>query len=450
MVLGLGTYGRSFNLISPASTKIGAPCKGAGPSGPFTRESGFLAYFEICDKIKSGMSVVRDQKAMAPYGYQGKYWVGFDDVESLRYKVKKLIKGRGLKGAMFWSLDLDDFTGSHCGQGKYPLINAVKKELEEQKPIVSIISKSKNIETHPGETDQKSIKTTSTTRTTVATKKSTTKCFGKGVWFGNSAMNQWCVRNCIQGGNCNPQFCSCVEVKDTTIAAPITTTSPTTTKTTTKTPTLTTITTAPLTSTTFTTKTPPTTTTTTPATTTTPTTTTTPATTTPTTTTTTARPTTTAPTTTTTPATTTATTTTTTARPTTTTPATTTTTKTSTATATKPTAKLTTTATTKPTTTTKISTTMKTTENNSNQQKSKKCFGINIWYKNPVMDKWCNKNCLGKSCKESKYCSCDANWRPNTSCRGVGIWKENTDFGKWCNANCAVGYCPSNFCICEQ
>ena len=214
--MGLATYGRSFNLISSSATKIGAPCKGAGVSGPFTRESGFMAYYEICDKIKSGMSVARDEKAMAPYGYKGKYWIGYDDMESIRYKVKKLIKGRGLKGAMFWSMDLDDFTGSHCGQGKYPLINAVKKELEGQKPIISIISKIKHTKSH-SENVRVGVATSITESTTKATtiissEENRRKCFAKGVWFGNPAMNQWCVNNCITDGNCSPQLCSCHNV----------------------------------------------------------------------------------------------------------------------------------------------------------------------------------------------------------------------------------------------
>lgn len=30
---------------------------------------------------------------------------------------------------MVWSLDLDDFSGTFCNQGKYPLINTIKSGL---------------------------------------------------------------------------------------------------------------------------------------------------------------------------------------------------------------------------------------------------------------------------------------------------------------------------------
>ncbi|MBN3289096.1 CHIA chitinase, partial [Polypterus senegalus] len=32
-------------------------------------------------------------------------------------------------GAMVWTLDLDDFSGTFCNQGRYPLINTLKRTL---------------------------------------------------------------------------------------------------------------------------------------------------------------------------------------------------------------------------------------------------------------------------------------------------------------------------------
>lgn len=39
------------------------------------------------------------------------------------------LKKNQFGGAMVWTLDLDDFSGTFCGQGKYPLINTIKSGL---------------------------------------------------------------------------------------------------------------------------------------------------------------------------------------------------------------------------------------------------------------------------------------------------------------------------------
>merc|ERR1711936_483236 len=125
--------GRGFLLADEDKHGLGDRKSQWGHSarGKYTEEDGMLAYYEICD---AGYTIVRDDKVKAPYGYKGKDWVGFDDPESLTYKAKVLVKGRGLAGAMFWALPLDDFTGKFCYQGKYPLIGAVAKELSGYTP----------------------------------------------------------------------------------------------------------------------------------------------------------------------------------------------------------------------------------------------------------------------------------------------------------------------------
>jgi hypothetical protein len=47
-------------------------------------------------------------------------------VDSFAIKAQ-YVQDNDLAGAMFWTLDLDDFGGNHCDQGKYPLVNAVKQ-----------------------------------------------------------------------------------------------------------------------------------------------------------------------------------------------------------------------------------------------------------------------------------------------------------------------------------
>lgn len=42
---------------------------------------------------------------------------------------------------MIWSLDLDDFNGRFCGQGKYPLLTKVKKTFEKFEKLKDIQKK---------------------------------------------------------------------------------------------------------------------------------------------------------------------------------------------------------------------------------------------------------------------------------------------------------------------
>ncbi|XP_014649631.1 PREDICTED: chitotriosidase-1 isoform X1 [Ceratotherium simum simum] len=128
LILGMPTYGQSFTLASSSDTRVGAPAMGPGTPGPFTKEGGVLAYYEVCSWKGASEHRIEDQKV--PYAFQGDQWVGFDDVESFKTKVSYL-KQKELGGAMVWALDTDDFAGSFCNQGRYPLIKTLQVELSE-------------------------------------------------------------------------------------------------------------------------------------------------------------------------------------------------------------------------------------------------------------------------------------------------------------------------------
>ena len=58
------------------------------------------------------------------------------------------VKANNLGGAFLWSIDLDDFLGDQCKQGRYPLMNAIKNELtnkvkpDAKKNLIRLLLKS--------------------------------------------------------------------------------------------------------------------------------------------------------------------------------------------------------------------------------------------------------------------------------------------------------------------
>ena len=72
------------------------------------------SYYEICQLLKSNWTRVYNTEQQAPYVFNGNQWIGYDDIQSLTQKANYIVS-KGLGGGMFWALDLDDFTGSFCG-----------------------------------------------------------------------------------------------------------------------------------------------------------------------------------------------------------------------------------------------------------------------------------------------------------------------------------------------
>ena len=121
LVYGMPAYGKSFTTNS-GSHDIGTASLGAGTGGQYTQTPGFLAYFEICDKLNNGWTSVFDEDMKSPYAYSNNQWVGYENRESLTLRCD-YINENDFAGVMFWDTSLDDVTGQFCGQGPYPLIS---------------------------------------------------------------------------------------------------------------------------------------------------------------------------------------------------------------------------------------------------------------------------------------------------------------------------------------
>ncbi|KAM4625097.1 acidic mammalian chitinase-like [Polymixia lowei] len=129
--MGFAAYGRTFRLTS-SNTGVGAPASGAASAGPYTREAGFWSYYEICTFLKgTTLQWIEDQKV--PYATKNNEWVGFDTKESYEIKVQYM-KDNRFGGAFVWALDLDDFKGEFCGQGRHPLLGHLRNLIDAELP----------------------------------------------------------------------------------------------------------------------------------------------------------------------------------------------------------------------------------------------------------------------------------------------------------------------------
>ncbi|ENN70443.1 hypothetical protein YQE_12947, partial [Dendroctonus ponderosae] len=129
LVMGMPLYGQSFTLADSSNYALNDPSYGPGEAGEFTRAGGFLAFYEICERVKSkSWTVKRDPLGrLGPYAHMGSQWVSYDDIADIRRK-SQLVKTLGLGGGMIWALDLDDFR-NRCGCGKHPLLKTLNHEL---------------------------------------------------------------------------------------------------------------------------------------------------------------------------------------------------------------------------------------------------------------------------------------------------------------------------------
>ena len=92
LVLGLAMYGNTWNLTASDQFGIHAPAAGHGPQGFYTRSDGYMAYYELCEKLRAGELVSTLQPDIkTPYAHSstGKWWTSYEDEASLHVKVRE-------------------------------------------------------------------------------------------------------------------------------------------------------------------------------------------------------------------------------------------------------------------------------------------------------------------------------------------------------------------------
>jgi len=137
LVLGMGTYGRGFLLDDVSNNGLYAPAANPIQAGPYTREPGIWGYNEVCEKMQAEpgqWTVVTDEYYQTPYAYNGRQWIGYDNVESLAIKSRYL-NDLGLAGGMVWSIETDDFRNLCQSSGEnFPLIRTIYRAMNGDYP----------------------------------------------------------------------------------------------------------------------------------------------------------------------------------------------------------------------------------------------------------------------------------------------------------------------------
>ncbi|GAB0094588.1 Probable chitinase 2 [Sergentomyia squamirostris] len=118
LVLGLPFYGRTF--LAQGEGNFGDPTDDKGFPGPYTKESGFMGFNEICDTVQNSSaawSVTWDaatDQAVARKKHTDSAGetkvITYDSSRSIANKIRYALK-LNLAGAMVWSIDTDDFLG---------------------------------------------------------------------------------------------------------------------------------------------------------------------------------------------------------------------------------------------------------------------------------------------------------------------------------------------------
>ncbi|KAF9559713.1 hypothetical protein CPC08DRAFT_505392 [Agrocybe pediades] len=127
IVLGIGFYGRSFELADGSCNAPGCPFVGGADPGPCSASSGTLMFSEIENIISANsLSPTYDDVDAVKYiVWNQNQWVSYDDAQTLAQKLQ-YANTICLGGTMIWSVDQDD--------SQYTALGALYGDVNINKP----------------------------------------------------------------------------------------------------------------------------------------------------------------------------------------------------------------------------------------------------------------------------------------------------------------------------
>ena len=88
LVLGLLFYGRGWLLEDIEAHGLGASAVARVYASNHTKEAGVWSFYEICQNIKADAATnTFEEKIGASYAYNNLWWIGYNDVKTIRTKV---------------------------------------------------------------------------------------------------------------------------------------------------------------------------------------------------------------------------------------------------------------------------------------------------------------------------------------------------------------------------
>lgn len=115
LIIGIPTFGRSFELSNSEDFSVGAQARGIGANGkvlPLIPDfNGVLAYREICRNIVNDEWIDHyDEQQVSSYAvYNEDQWVGYDSIESAVAKIL-YVRDNNFGGVNYVRLELEDFS----------------------------------------------------------------------------------------------------------------------------------------------------------------------------------------------------------------------------------------------------------------------------------------------------------------------------------------------------